>query len=151
MIKNFFSIIFLFLFLNACEYKPIFSTNETDFRITEFNLNDDNNISNQIVRVLKKYNNPSAKKNYTLELTSDKKKEVLAKDSKGNVKSYTINIICNFKIYSNKKILKSKIISKSFIFSNDDDKFRLKKYETIIERNLVNEIIKDLVLELYSS
>ena len=37
------------------------------------------------------------------------------------------------------------------MFNNDSDKFKLRKYESKIDKNLIDEVIKDLILELYSS
>tara|TARA_B110000003_G_C16630348_1_gene526376 strand:+ start:698 stop:1150 length:453 start_codon:yes stop_codon:yes gene_type:complete len=149
--KKKFKIIFLFLFLGACDYQPIFSSKDFGFSISDIEIKNKNNLTNQIVRSLKKYNGFGENRVYTIELSAKKNKDVAAKDSKGNIKTYRINIVCDFKIYEKNEILKSKKITKNFMFNNDSDKFKLRKYESKIDKNLIDEVIKDLILELYSS
>lgn len=149
--KNFLSIIFLFLFLSACNYQPIFSTKKSNFSITNFEIKNENSLTNKIVSAFTRYRNIEAERVYSIELSGEKNKEVTAKDSRGNIETYRMNIIFNFIIYENDKMIKTKRISKNFIFNNNADKFKLRKYESTIEKNLVDEIIKDLTIELYSS
>ena len=144
-------ILFLFILLSACNYEPIFSSKDSKFSIVGIEIKNKNNLTYQITRSLKTYQNSDGIKKYKLEIEAEKKKEVTAKDSKGNIKSYKIVITCNFIIYEKNEIINSKAITESFGFNNNSDKFKLRKYESNIEKDLVNKIIEDLVLELYSS
>ncbi|MDA8537812.1 hypothetical protein N9K55_03805, partial [Candidatus Pelagibacter bacterium] len=142
-------ILFLFILLSACNYEPIFSSKDSKFSIVGIEIKNKNNLTYQITRSLKTYQNSDGIKKYKLEIEAEKKKEVTAKDSKGNIKSYKIVITCNFIIYEKDEIINSKTITESFGFNNNSDKFKLRKYESNIEKDLVNKIIEDLVLELY--
>ena len=150
MIKKNLHILFLFLLLSACNYEPIFSSKETKFTIEDIEVKDKNNLTYQITRSLKTYEKLDAIKKYKLEIEAEKKKEVTAKDSKGNIKSYKLIITCNFTINEKEQIIKSKSITESFGFNNNPDKFKLRKYESSIEKDLINKIIDDIILELYS-
>ena len=86
-----------------------------------------------------------------VELSAEKNKEVTSRDERGNASVYRVSITCSFKIYEENKLFRTKIINKSFLFNEDKDKFKLKKYVSNLEKNLINEIVKDLILELYSS
>ena len=99
------------------------------------------------LKIYQNYNNETI---YDIEISAEKIKTVTSKDSKGNIKSFRLAVICKFIILENNKAIKSKKFIEYFEFNNDSDKFKLRKYETSIEAELVDKIIKDMVLELYS-
>ncbi|MDC0653795.1 hypothetical protein OAP34_01310 [Candidatus Pelagibacter sp.] len=103
------------------------------------------------MNLLKRENTTNANKNYTIELSAEKNKEVTSRDARGNASVYRVTITCNFKIYEENKLFRTKTINKSFLFNEDKDKFKLRKYESNLEKDLIKEIVKDLTLELYSS
>ena len=41
-------------------------------------------------------------------------------------------------------------MTQSFLYNNTINKFELRKYEAEIEDNLLNKIIEELIIELYS-
>ena len=148
--KIFCKIIVLFILISGCDYKPIFSSKNSSFGISNFKLINENKLSRSIKKALSNYTDLSKKRILTLEIDVKKIKEVTSKNSKGNISSYRVKIYCNFKIYENKKLLKSKKITESFLYSNRENKFEFKKYESEIEKNLLNKIIQELIIELYS-
>ena len=148
--KNLLIILFLFTALLGCNYEPIFSTKNSGFSIQNIEEPDKNNITSEIARSLKIYQNYEQKKIYDVTISADKITMITSKDSKGNIKSYRLTITCEFTIFENKKELKNKKYVENFEFNNDSDKFKLRKYEASIENNLVTKIIKDIILELYS-
>jgi hypothetical protein len=87
---------------------------------------------------------------YNIEISVQKIDEITAKDSKGNSKSFETKIICNLMVYKNKRLVKSKKIIENFKYNNSSDKFKLRKYKSNIENNLINRIIEKIILELYS-
>jgi hypothetical protein len=148
--KKFIKILCLFVILTSCEYEPIFSTKKTGFSISNIEVINQNNLTKQIIRSLKEFQNNDNERVLSLEIKTEKIKEVTAKDSKGNTKSFRSKIICDFKIFKNDKLIKSKEIIENFSYNNDSDKFKLRKYESNIEKILVNRIIENIILELYS-
>jgi len=149
--KNFFYIVLFFILVSACNYEPIFSNKKEKFNIVNFEVKNENNITKQLVNILKRNNSNETNKVYTIELSAERNKEITSRDSKGNAEVYRVSINCDFKIYEENKLFKSKKINKSFTFNEDKDKFRLNKYVSNLEKNLINQIVKDLILELYSS
>jgi hypothetical protein len=150
--KKFSYIILFFILVTACNYEPIFhNKNNKKFNITNFEVKNKNNITKNLVNLLKRESTANASKIYTVELSAEKNKEVTSRDARGNASVYRVSISCNFKIYEENKLFKTKTINKSFLFNEDKDKFKLKKYVSNLEKNLIGEIIKDLILELYSS
>jgi len=149
--KNFLYIVLFFVLLSSCDYEPIFSNKKEKFNIVNFEIENKNNITKQLINSLKRNNSKEASKIYTIKLSAERNKEITSRDSKGNARVYRVNINCSFKIYEKNKLIKTKQIDRSFMFNEDEDKFKLNKYVSNLEKNLINEIVKDLVLELYSS
>ena len=150
--KKFSYIILFFILVTACNYEPIFlNENNKKFNIVNFKVKNKNTITKNLVNSLKRESNANASKIYTIELSAEKNKEITSRDELGNASVYRIAITCNFKIYKENKLFRTKTINKSFLFNEDKDKFKLRKYVSNLEKNLINEIVKDLILELYSS
>ena len=148
--KNLFRILFLFVALSGCNYEPIFSSKNTGFSIGNIETSYNNNITQELVKSLKIYQNYNKETIYDVKISAEKIKTVTSKDSKGNIKSFRLTVICKFIILEKNKVIKSKKFIEYFEFNNDSDKFKLRKYETGIEAELVDKTIKDMVLELYS-
>ena len=150
--KKFSYIILFFILVTACNYEPIFlNENNKKFNIVNFEVKNKNSITQNLVNSLKRESTANANKIYTIELSAEKNKEITSRDELGNASVYRITITCNFKIYKENKLFRTKTINKSFLYNEDKDKFKLKKYVSNLEKNLINEIVKDLILELYSS
>ena len=150
--KKFSYIILFFILVTACNYEPIFlNENNKKFNIVNFKVKNKNTITKNLVNSLKRESNTNASKIYTIELSAEKNKEVTSRDARGNASVYRVSITCNFKIYEESKLFITKTINKNFLFNEDKDKFKLRKYVSNLEKNLINEIVKDLILELYSS
>ena len=150
--KKFSYIILFFILVTACNYEPIFlNENNKKFNIVNFKVKNKNTITKNLVNSLKRESNANASKIYTIELSAEKSKEVTSRDARGNASVYRVSITCNFKIYEESKLFITKTINKNFLFNEDKDKFKLRKYVSNLEKNLINEIVKDLILELYSS
>jgi len=148
--KNLLRILFLFVALSGCNYEPIFSSKNTGFSIGNIETSYNNNITQELVKSLKIYQNYNKETIYDVKISAEKIKTVTSKDSKGNIKSFRLTVICKFIILEKNKVIKSKKFIEYFEFNNDSDKFKLRKYETGIEAELVDKTIKDMVLELYS-
>ena len=145
------TIIVFFLLLLSCGYKPIFSSSETNFSITEVKLLGKINIGSKIKKNLNIYKNVENKSIfYSLEINSDQKKNVVSKDAKGDPKIFEIQISVDLTILENNKIKNKKNFKESFTYNNSTNKFDLKRYEKNIEDNLIKKIITKITLYLYS-
>ena len=88
--------------------------------------------------------------NVIILINSQKTKSVISKDAKGNVQLLAMSLSVDVKIYKNDKIKSEKKFFESFSYSNDSNKFNLSKYEKNIEKNLRNNIIKNIRIYLVS-
>ena len=145
------TIIISFLLLLSCGYKPIFSSKEANFSITEIKLIGEKSIGSKIKKNLNIYKNAENKSIfYNLKINSNKKRSVVSKDSKGDPKIFKIQVLVDFTILENNKIKNKKNFTESFTYNNSTDKFSLKQYEKNIEENLIEKIIEKIIIYLYS-
>ena len=145
------TIIIFFLLLLSCGYKPIYSSNEANFSITEIKLFGKINIGSKIKKNLNIYKNAENKSIfYSLKINSDQKKSVVSKDEKGDPKIFEIQISVDLTILENNKIKNKKNFKESFTYNNSTDKFSLKQYEKNIEDNLTEKIVAKIIIYLYS-
>jgi len=145
------TILIFFIMLSGCEYKPIFSTNKSNFAITEIKFVGEKKIASKINNNLKIYNNTENKNIfYKLEIYVNKEKNIITKDSKGNPKIFETKILVDFVVLENNEIKNKKKFVKNFTYNNNSNKFDLKQYEKSIEDNLINEIVSKIILHLHS-
>ena len=145
------TIIVFFLLLLSCGYKPIFSSSETNFSITEIKLFGKINVGSKIKKNLNIYRNAENKNTfYSLKINADQKKNVISKDAKGDPKMFEVQVSIDLTILEDNKIKHEKNFKESFAYNNSTNKFDLKRYEKNIEDNLIKKIITKITLYLYS-
>jgi hypothetical protein len=148
---KFFNKLIILLIVTGCGYTPIFYTADSDFTISGIKILKENQTTREIERALKPYKNLNQKsKSYTLDITGETKKITVTKDSKGDEKTYRMETTLEIKIYANDEIIKKKKFLESFVYNNETNKFKLKKYENSIKENLINKILENLILEFYT-
>jgi len=140
-----------FLLLISCGYQPIFSNKNSNVLIEEISFNLNDKISSKIKNGL---NYLTYTKNYTkiykLKLNSEKIIQTVSKDEKGDPLLYKIIVKTNLKIFLKEQLIKETNISKSFNYKNISNKFDLKQYEKTIEQTIIDKIIEDIILIIYS-
>ena len=150
MIKKIFIILFLFSFLQHCEYKPIYSNMDSlKFNFNIVDIKGDNEMNNLVFSNLKKYSNLNSNEIFNLKINTNYTKEDFIKNKKGEVTTFLITNEISFDVNSKEK-------SKNYTFSeqlktkNNNDKFEFKKYEKTIKNNFINSKINELILNLSS-
>ena len=138
----------IFLLLNQCDYKPIYSQNNQNFgiKIIEFNENRSNNI---LATRLKNY---SYNKNnlffYELKLLTSENKLILSKDTSGDPLLLSLKINLKIEIFEKEKLILTKEYSEQFNYQNLDKKFELNSYENEIRSNIYNKMISKILIDL---
>ena len=146
-----FLILIIFILLSGCGYKPIFSSNKSNFSISEIKFVGEKSIATKINNNLKIFKNVENKSIfYELEIYSEKKINILTKDSKGDPKMYNMTITIDLTVLENNEIKSKKKFNESFSYNNSSNKFSLKQYEKNIESNLIDKIVSKINLHLYS-
>ena len=141
-------LISLVIFLSNCAgYKPIFTSDQTNFYIEKIEISDDNKLVRKLVKNLKPYSIDNGKQSITLKLNLNKQENVIMKDAKGDPASYEIKIKLNVDVITkdgNNKLN----FEENFTFNNQSNKFELNQYKKNTETNLINKIFENLILEL---
>ncbi len=139
--------LFFVISTSACSYKPIFSEKEYGFEIEEIILIGEKNINRIVNNKLKfvKSTGEKGKKKYTIEIKSEKKIEIVSKDSKGDPLKFEMSILIEYNILNDGNLLLSSKIEKNNVYNNDSDQFELEQTEDIILKNL-SDSASDIII-----
>jgi len=138
-------LILSFFFIVSCGYQPLYSNKTTNFYIYKINSFGDKIINKALINRLEIYKDTNSNKKIELEINSKINKTTTSKDTKGNPKTFRIEIISQIKVIKEEKINLDKIFSKSTNYNNSSKKFELKQYEENLKINLINKISEDIV------
>ena len=138
-------LILSFFFIVSCGYQPLYSNKATNFYIYKINSFGDKKINKALINKLEIYRDKNSNKKIELEINSKINKTTTSKDTKGNPKTFRIEIISQIKVIKEEKINLDKIFSKSTNYNNSSKKFELNQYEENLKINLINKISEDIV------
>ena len=146
MKKLIFVVIALFM-LNNCGYSPIYSSKNNNFNI-EISQKDRSKLNSKIENNIKRFSNKNSENTIELEISSNKKIDVISKDSKGDPLKFQMTVSLNINILSknNYKINKTKSFFSDFNYNSNTNKFSLKQYEKEIEDILINNIVEESII-----
>ena len=147
--KNF--LLLFFLFLSSCGYDAIYSKkNSTNysFSISKLNFIGDRDVNLKMKERLNSYTLNKENKDFKIKISSTSSKTVAAKDTTGDATSFKNTLIINVEISTNDKLKNSFVMSESFNYNNNSDKFSLKRYEREIKNNLTETISEKLIFKL---
>ena len=148
--KNLIKILILLFFLPGCGYTPIFSKKNSNFSIYELSASGNNKLNKIINSKLNNYKDLDSPKKFSLIIETYLNKKISSKDSKGNPKSYRINLVSDISIKDSNGIVKNKSFSKSIDYKNRSSKSDLKKYEDETSKNLAEKISDEIIIYLQS-
>ena len=148
MKKLIFVVIALFM-LNNCGYSPIYSSKNNNFYI-DVSQKDRSKLNSKIENNIKKFSNQNTENIIQLEISSNKKINIISKDKKGDPSRFSmiISLTINILNKNNYETNKTKSFTEKFDYNNNSNKFSLKQYEKDIEDNLINKIIERSILYL---
>jgi hypothetical protein len=148
--KNLIKLLILLFFISGCGYSPIFSKKGTNFSIYELSASGNSKLNKIINNRLNNYKGSDGKRKFSLTLETHLNKEIVLRDSKGNPKTYRINLLSNISIKDFDGTVKNKSFSKSVDYNNKSNKSNLKKYENNTSINLAEKIADELIIYLGS-
>ncbi len=138
----------LFLLVSACGYQPLYNINEDKFLFSKLELLGDKKINRKIISSLKIKKNQTKGTNTIFVIDSKKEITETSKDSRGQPETYRINVVIKLTVKDLNKTTKTKVFEEDFTYNNMDNKYDLLNYQNEIEKNLVNQIIEDIILFL---
>ena len=141
-------IILTLIFLTGCEYKPIYSSsNKSNYEIVIGEITGDKKLNKFLVENLNRNSQKNSNEIVNIKIDTQYKKNIIAKDTAGNVTNYQANAITTFLINRN-EITKTFTIDEKFNFQKISDKYEEKGYEENIKKNLATSIAQKLILRL---
>ena len=150
MVKKIFIILFLFIFLQHCEYKPVYSNiDNLDFNLNIIGIDGDKEMNDLVIANTEKYSNLSSGKIFNIKIKTNYTKEPLVRNKKGEITTFLLNNEIIFEIL-NDEVNEVYMFTEKLKTKNNNDKFEFKKYEKSIKNNFVNSKINELILKLSS-
>ncbi len=143
-IKNYTLLFFLF-FLTNCAYEPVLSNKNHKFSININTINGDQKINSIIVNNLKNLN---GEEKYNLVLSSNKEKNIISKDSKGDPSIFELKIRVNYIVNKDGENLIDNKINRKITYNNIADKFELENYEKTMIVNLSTNISDKIITSI---
>ena len=150
MEKKIFTFILL-IFLSSCGYEAIYSVKNIknyNFSISKLSFIGDREINLKIKQKLNNYTQEIKDINFILIITSKSEKIILVKNAAGDSTNFKIEITVNIDVFNKEKLKSNFIITESFNYDNNSNKFELKNYEKEIKRNLADIITEKLIFKL---
>jgi len=97
---------------------------------------------------IKKFSNQNKENIIQIEISTNKKINIISKDKKGDPSRFNKIISLTIKILNknNYEINKTKNFTEKFDYNNNSNKFSLKQYEKDIEDNLINKIVERSII-----
>ena len=150
MEKKIFTFILL-IFLSSCGYEATYSLSKRNiynFSISKLILIGDRQANLKIKQKLNNYTQEIKDINFILIITSKSEKIILVKNAAGDSTNFKIEITVNIDVFNKEKLKSNFIITESFNYDNNSNKFELKNYEKEIKRNLADIITEKLIFKL---
>ncbi len=149
MIKKIALAAIIILFLNNCNYEPIYSLKNEKFSIGNLQSTGDKKINKLLIKKLEIYKNDKANKiKYNLNISSEVIKNTSSKDKKGNPTTFTLTLSIKIEVKNSSGEEKSKIFEENTSYNNNNNKFDLRKYENSIKNNMIESINENIILYL---
>ena len=132
-------ILFILIIITGCGFKPIYSSNESDFSIimieTEKNI-----LNEKFSNKLKAFSNPKSNNRIFIRFDIEKKKLIKAKNKKNVPSIFELRIDLELTIIDDLNNEKSKNFTLNTTYNNNEDKFQLGRYEKKLEEALVTKL-----------
>tara|TARA_B100001175_G_scaffold279968_1_gene257480 strand:- start:1058 stop:1516 length:459 start_codon:yes stop_codon:yes gene_type:complete len=148
--KNLIKLLLLLFFISSCGYSPIYSNKNSNFSISQLSTSGNNKLNRIIRGKLATFEDFNAAKHLTVKINTSLEKKVSSKDTKGNPKTYRINLRSDIKVQDSKGKEKNKLFLKSVDYNNKNNKFDLKKFENQTSKILAEKIADELIIYLQS-
>ena len=134
------------LVLLGCDYKPVLTKKNYKFSINVKKISGDEKINSIIINNFK--NLKGDEKKYYINLSSEKEKKILSKNSKGDPSIFELEIKVNYTLVADGEIIIEKNINTKTTYNNITDKFELENYENSIIDNISKNISDRIIFSV---
>ena len=87
---------------------------------------------------------------FHLEFSTEKNREIISSNAKGDPTIFKLNINLNYIVFKNDKEIVNDEIKKQVTYNNIDDKFELNKYEESIIKNISESLSDEMLISIIS-
>ena len=140
----------LLFFINSCGYQPIYlNKNLENYEFQEIIQKGDRNINKKIINTLSIKKKSGEKNLSKLFIFSTIQTNGTSKNSKGQIESFRTVVNVNLEIKDSAgNSNKNKNFEKQISYNNKENKFELIEYQNSITKNIIDDIIGDIVIFL---
>ena len=140
----------LLFFINSCGYQPIYlNKNLENYEFQEIIQKGDRNINKKIINTLSIKKKSGEKNLSKLFIFSKIQTNGTSKNSKGQIESFRTVVNVNLEIKDSAgNSNKNKNFEKQISYNNKENKFELIEYQNSITKNIIDDIIGDIVIFL---
>jgi len=148
MLKKNIIILFLIVLLSNCGFTPIYiKNNNINFSIEKIDFTGDRELNNFLKSNLNQYKNKKVDNKIYIEAVSIYEKNILSKNSSGEVTKYQLDAEIVLKIKPSNKEIK---ITEKKVMNSMSDKFEEARYERLIKQSFASSISNKLSSKLIS-
>tara|TARA_B100001057_G_scaffold175511_1_gene176172 strand:- start:18 stop:476 length:459 start_codon:yes stop_codon:yes gene_type:complete len=139
------TLIILLLFLSSCGYSSIYKNQQSrNFQLNIVGTEGDYEMNNLISNEIKLYLNKNSQNIYDINIDTDYRKDILAKNSSGVITDYNLSVVSVFSI-SLKNENKTFKFEENINIKNQSEVFEQNTYEKNIKRNFASSIREKLI------
>ena len=136
------------IMLTSCEYQPVYNNSQLNNIKYDFvETKGDQQINKLIANNFKRNQTKLNVEIYKIKINTKFNKFVLAKDKFGSPTDYKLSVTSNFEIESDEQKL-ALVISEEFVYKNLQENYDQSNYESIIKKNLAEQISEKLRTKL---
>ena len=146
--NKFFQISALIFILTSCAYEPLLLNKKYDFYFSNIITNGNNEVNKIIKNSLLNRGNATSNQKYDLYIESEKEKEIISSNSKGDPTVYKVNVYVKYKLEKNGKNIYEDTAARQATYNNINDKFELLQYEENIIKNLSQNISSNILVSI---
>ena len=145
--KKLILIIFLF-FVYGCGYSSVYKDLQNqDLKLTITQMQGDRDMNNLIKNEINLYSNESSTAQFDVDVKTDFRKKIIAKNSAGSTTDYELSATSLFTILFNGKTQQVTFIE-TINVKNKKDSFEQNLYEKNIKRNFASSIRERLIFKI---
>ena len=140
----------LLFFINSCGYQPIYlNKNLENYEFQEIIQKGDRDINKKIINTLSIKKKSGEKNLGKLFIFSTIQTNGTSKNSKGQIESFRTVVNVNLEVKDSAgNSRKNKNFEKQISYNNKENKFELIEYQNLITKNIIDDIIEDIVIFL---
>lgn len=145
MKTKFLIIILSIFFLENCDYKPVFSSQNIDLKFNSIEY-DNSKINRILGRSIKSLSKNDSSNIYDVKIKTIESERIVTKDKKGNAEIYELKLVLEITFINTEKQKEhKKTIIEQITYKNNDNKFELKQYKNQLLDQMIQKMLQDIL------